>query len=44
MASVVAVCNSKEKGTKKEIVAGGVVKENYWLIGDAHADFIPIGR
>jgi MOSC domain-containing protein YiiM len=39
MASVIAVCSSEEKGIKKEVVAGGVVKENYGLIGDAHADF-----
>lgn len=38
MASIVAVCRSKEKGTKKEIVAGGVLKQDYGLIGDAHAD------
>jgi len=38
MVSVIAVCRSKEKGTKKEIVAGGVLKEDYGLIGDAHAD------
>lgn len=38
MASVVAVCASKEKGTRKETVAGGTIKENYGLIGDAHAD------
>ena len=38
MASIVAVCRSKEKGTKKGIVAGGVLKQDYGLIGDAHAD------
>ena len=38
MASVVAVCTSKEKGTKKEIVAEGILEEAYGLIGDAHAD------
>ena len=38
MASVIAVCSSKEKGTKKEIVARGVLKEDYGLTGDAHAD------
>ena len=38
MATVVAVCRSKEKGTKKEIVAEGILKEDYGLIGDAHAD------
>lgn len=39
MASVIAVCSSKEKGTKKETVAGGILKEDYGLIGDAHADY-----
>jgi len=38
MASIVAVCRSQEKGTKKETVAGGVLKQDYGLIGDAHAD------
>lgn len=38
MASVVAVCKSRKKGTKKEAVAEGLFKENYGLIGDAHAD------
>jgi len=38
MASVVAVCSSKQKGTKKEIVAEGILKEDYGLVGDAHAD------
>jgi len=38
MASIVAVCRSKEKGTKKETIAEGVLREDYGLIGDAHAD------
>lgn len=38
MPSIIAVCSSKEKGTKKEIVAGGVLKQDYGLIDDAHAD------
>jgi len=38
MASVVAVCTSKKKGTKKEAIAEGLLKEDYGLIGDAHAD------
>ena len=38
MTSVVAVCRSKKKGTKKEAVAEGVFKEGYGLIDDAHAD------
>ena len=41
MAKVIAVCKSKEKGTKKEPVAEGLFKEDYGLIGDAHADCLP---
>jgi MOSC domain-containing protein YiiM len=39
MASVLAVCSSKEKGTKKEIIAQSLLKEDYGLVGDAHADY-----
>ncbi len=38
MASVIAVCRSKEKGTKKETITSGVLQEDYGLVGDAHAD------
>ena len=38
MAKIIAVCRSKEKGTKKEAMAEGTLKEDYGLIGDAHAD------
>jgi len=38
MAKIIAVCSSKNKGTKKENIAEGVLKEDYGLIGDAHAD------
>jgi len=38
MAKIIAVCKSKEKGTKKEIVAEAILSEDYGLIGDAHAD------
>ena len=38
MAKIIAVCSSKNKGTKKEDVTEGVLKEDYGLIGDAHAD------
>ncbi len=38
MAKIIAVCRSKEKGTKKAIVAEGILRENYGLISDAHAD------
>ena len=40
MASIVAVCQSQKKGTKKEPVAEGLIKEDYGLIGDAHADCV----
>ena len=35
---VIAVCKSKKKGTRKEVITEGVLIENYGLIGDAHAD------
>jgi MOSC domain-containing protein YiiM len=38
MAKIVAVCKSKEKGTKKKVMAEGILKEEYGLVGDAHAD------
>lgn len=38
MARIIAVCKSEKKGTKKESVAEGVLKENHGLVGDAHAD------
>lgn len=39
MGKVVAVCTSKKKGTRKDTVAEGVLKENYGLVEDAHADY-----
>ena len=38
MAKIIAVCRSEKKGTKKEIIAEGVLREDYGLVGDAHAD------
>ena len=38
MPKIVAVCSSKEKGTRKKSVNEGVVREDYGLVGDAHAD------
>ena len=38
MAKVIAVCLSKEKGTSKEVISEGALREEYGLIGDAHAD------
>lgn len=39
MAKVIAVCKSREKGTRKKVVAEGVLKEDYGLVGDAHSDY-----
>lgn len=38
MARIIAVCKSKEKETKKKAVASSTLRENYGLVGDAHAD------
>ena len=38
MAKIIAVCKSKDKGTRKEDMRKGLVKEEYGLVGDAHAD------
>lgn len=38
MPKVVAVCRSRKKGTRKEPVAEVIIKENYGVMGDAHAD------
>ncbi len=38
MAKIIAVCRSNQKGTKKEVVGEGILKEDYGLVGDAHAD------
>ena len=38
MAKVIAVCSSNEKGIRKETIAEGIFKEDYGLMGDAHAD------
>ncbi len=38
MARIIAVCKSKKKGTRKEIVAEGVLGKDHGLVGDAHAD------
>ncbi len=38
MSQIIAVSTSEKKGTKKINIAEGVIKENYGLIGDAHAD------
>lgn len=38
MSKIIAVSRSEQKGTKKINVFEGVLKENYGLVGDAHAD------
>jgi MOSC domain-containing protein YiiM len=38
MASIIAVCQSEKKGTSKTPVAEIAVKEDYGVVGDAHAD------
>ena len=38
MARIIAVCRSEKKGTKKEIIAEGMLRKDYGLVGDAHAD------
>ncbi len=38
MATIIAVCKSKDKGTRKDDVKEGLLKEEFGLVGDAHAD------
>ena len=38
MAKIIAVCRSKKKGTRKEDITEGSLKEDYGLVDDAHAD------
>lgn len=38
MAKIIAVCKSKDKGTRKEDVRQALLKEEFGLVGDAHAD------
>ena len=38
MAKIIAVCKSDQKGVKKEAITEGTLKEDYGLVGDAHAD------
>lgn len=39
MSKIIAISKSERKGTKKINVSEAVLKENYGLIGDAHADY-----
>lgn len=36
--TIIAVCSSKKKGTRKARIPEGVIEANYGLRGDAHAD------
>lgn len=38
MAKIIAVCKSTKKGIRKEVIANSILREEYGLIGDAHAD------
>ncbi|MDZ7832015.1 MAG: MOSC domain-containing protein [Desulfobacterales bacterium] len=38
MGRIIAVCQSFDKGTRKEPVTEGFLKEDYGLLSDAHAD------
>ena len=38
MAEIIAVCTSEKKGTTKKPVAEVVLKKDYGVVGDAHAD------
>ena len=38
MAKIIAVCKSDKKGTTKEDVKEGILKDEFGLVGDAHAD------
>lgn len=38
MAKVIAVCSSKDKGVRKEDIRIGILRKEYGLEGDAHAD------
>jgi len=37
MASIIAVCTSEKKGSRKKALDAGTLKADYGLIGDAHA-------
>lgn len=38
MATIIAVCKSEKKGTRKENIQTGYLHQDYGLTGDAHAD------
>jgi MOSC domain-containing protein YiiM len=38
VAKIIAVCTSETKGVRKENIGRGTFKEQYGMVGDAHAD------
>ena len=38
MASIIAVCQSNEKGVRKGAVPEGILREDFGMVDDAHAD------
>ena len=38
MSRIIAVCKSKKKGTKKKPITEGLIRENFGLDGDGHAN------
>ena len=38
MTTIVVVCSSEETGTRKKSANEGLLREDYGLVGDAHAD------
>ena len=38
MAKILTVCRSEKKGTRQKAIAEGILREDYGLIDDAHAD------
>jgi MOSC domain-containing protein YiiM len=40
MPKVIAVCTSLKKGTRKTTIPEGTFRENFGLLGDAHADCV----
>jgi len=38
MSRIIAVCTSKKKGTRKKPIAEGLIRENFGLDGDGHAN------
>jgi MOSC domain-containing protein YiiM len=38
MGKILAVCSSETKGTVKNNIISGIIKEDFGLVGDAHAD------